>query len=131
MERRALAAMLPPALFSTVGNYLVLMHGGQLSDVAAVTAVGQAGYALTVMLLAFWSHLSAAERWRSAGLHALALVPTLGVALLAEERCPAAQAGVLFVIGKVFLVTGVAALGAWAAWRMNQALQPQPPEAAG
>jgi O-antigen/teichoic acid export membrane protein len=116
MERRALAAMVPPALLSAVGNYLVLMHGGQLRDVATVTALGQASYALAVMLLAFWPYLSVAERWRSAAQHVLALVPALGVALMAEERWPAARDGVLFVIWKLFLVTGVVALGAWVAW---------------
>jgi hypothetical protein len=130
MERRALAAMVPPALLSAGGNYLVLHHGGQLGDVAAVTALGQAGYALTVMLLAFWPHLSVAARWRCAGQHALALVPTILVALAAEERWPANGAGVRFVLCKFLLVTGVAGLGALAAWRINKAQKLQPPEAA-
>jgi hypothetical protein len=52
------------------------------------------------------------------------------VALTAEEHWPAARAGVLSVLGKLFLVTSVAGLGAWAAWRMSQAEELQPPEAA-
>ncbi len=130
LERRALAAMVPPALLSAGGNYLVLTQGGDLNGVAAVTALGQAGYAVTVMLLAFWPHLSPAARWRLAAQHALALVPTLAVALLAEERWPAASAGLLFVFCKFFLVTIAAALGVWAAWRMNPAQEKHLPEAA-
>jgi len=130
LERRALAAMVPPALLSAGGNYLVLTHGGDLSGVAAVTALGQAGYALAVMLLAFWPHLSPAARGRSVAQHVLALVPALVVALLAEEHWPAARDGVLLVIGKLFLVTAAAALGAWAAWRLSATREMQPSEVA-
>jgi len=130
LERRALAAMVPLALLSAGGNYLVLTHGGDLSGVAAVTALGQAGYALAVMLLAFWPHLSPAARGRSVAQHVLALVPALVVALLAEEHWPAARDGVLLVIGKLFLVTAAAALGAWAAWRLSATREMQPSEVA-
>ena len=54
--------MVPPTLFSALGNYLCSKHGGQLCDVAAITALGQVGYALTVMLMAFGPQLSRAQR---------------------------------------------------------------------
>jgi O-antigen/teichoic acid export membrane protein len=130
MERRAFVAMIPPTLFSTLGNYLALKHGGQLRDVAAITALGQAGYALTVMLLAFWPQLSPAERWRSAIQHLLALVPAVSVAWFAEDYWPTAHTGMLIVLWKLFLVTSASALGSWAAWRINGAQLSQPAEAA-
>jgi hypothetical protein len=120
LERRALAAMVPPVLFSAAGDYWVLVHGGNLRDVAAVTALGQAGYAVAVMLLAFWPHLSPPERWRSLVQHFMGLVPAVGVALWAEECCSVAHNVALLVIYKLLLVTSVAAFGAWAAWRIGR-----------
>src|SRR6185437_2769152 len=86
LERRALAAMIPPTLLSVLGNFLVLRHGGQLREVAAVTALGQVLYALIVMLLAFGPNLLVSERRRALIQHVLALAPSLTVALLAEEH---------------------------------------------
>jgi O-antigen/teichoic acid export membrane protein len=80
-ERRALAAVLAATVLGAAGNLAALHAGLGLVGVAAATSLGYAAYFVIVVGASIWGQLDGPARGRYAAMLALAVGPTLALAL--------------------------------------------------
>ncbi|HUT09764.1 MAG TPA: lipopolysaccharide biosynthesis protein [Thermoguttaceae bacterium] len=91
-QRRALAAVLIATAVAVLGNHLALSGGYGLSGVAAATAAAYGVYFLLVSAVSLWGDLDGSARTRYVAMLALAVGPTVGLALWLGHSSSAAEA---------------------------------------
>ena len=121
-QNRALAAVLTATALAALGNHLALHGGHGLVGVAVATALGYVVYGILTVSISLWPQLDRPGRLRYGAMLALALVPTVGLAIVLERLQPGADAGVLTTLAKsaaVVLVWSLTALVGWhhGGWR--------------
>ena len=104
-QKRALAAVVIATLLAGAGNHVALTGGYGLVGVAAATAVGYVAYCVLTVAVSLWPELDRAGRWRYLGALALALAPTLSLAIALEALRPGAETDWRATVAKVAAVT--------------------------
>jgi len=115
-QRRALAAVLIATAVAALGNHVALSGGYGLPGVAAATAAGYVVYFLIVSAVSLWGDLDGPARTRYAAMLALAVGPTLGLALCLQQSSPPAETGwptVALQTAAVLAVWGLAIAYGW------------------
>lgn len=92
-QRRALATVVVATGLAALGNHLALAGGYGLRGVALATALSYAAYFALTAAVSLWIELDRAERLRYLGMLALAMGPTIGLAVLLEYQQPNAEIG--------------------------------------
>jgi O-antigen/teichoic acid export membrane protein len=116
-QRRALAVVLIATALAVLGNHVALRGGYGLIGVAAATAAGYAIYYVLVVAVSLWGELDRPDRVRYVAMVALALGPTLTLAVLLERAWPATGTDWTMVLAKVAAVVVVWGLSIAIEWR--------------
>jgi len=121
-QRRALAAVLAATALGALGNLAALCAGLGLVGVAAATSLGYAAYFVIVVGASIWRQLDGPARGRYVAMLALAVGPTLALALwwapvVGAGDAAAAEPGLRLVVLRTAAVTLVWAACALVAWR--------------
>ncbi len=116
-QRRALAAVVVATALAAVGNHVALTGGYGLVGVAAATALSYAAYFALSVGISIWIELSRRDRLRYASMLALALGPTVFLAVVLECIHPGAEAGWRTAVAKVAAVVLAWSLAVLAGWR--------------
>jgi len=101
---------------AALGNHVALSGGYGLPGVAAATAAGYVVYFLIVSAVSLWVDLDGPARTRYAAMLALAVGPTLGLALWLQPSSPPAETGwptVALQTAAVLAVWGLAIAYGW------------------
>jgi O-antigen/teichoic acid export membrane protein len=128
-QGRALVAVTLAAALAALGNHLALRSGYGLVGVAAATAIGYLAYFTLVLKISLWIELDRAERRRYLAMLALALAPTLGLAIVWEVLWPAAESTWSTAAAKAAVVAlgwGFAVSVGWRRGRWREAWQGKP-----
>jgi hypothetical protein len=133
-QNRALFAVLIATGLALVGNHLALTYGYGLIGVAAATTVSYAAYFVLSAAISIWPDLDSADRFRYLAMLLLALVPTIGLAIVLEYLLPGLTSDWPIIVAK--LVAVVAAWGAsvrigWQHGRWGEALRKKRDQGSG
>jgi len=116
-QTRALGAVAIATAFAALGNHIALTGGYGLEGVAAATAAGYVAYCVLIVSVSLWPELDRAGRRRYLGMLALALVPTVGLAVVLEQLRPGVETGLTATLAKTAAVVLVWSATAMIGWR--------------
>lgn len=119
-QTRALAAVVIAAILAAVGNHLALSGGYGLVGVAAATAAGYAAYCVLIVSISIWPELDRACRLRYLWMLALALAPTVTLAMVLERLRPGVEADWSMTLAKSAAVALVWSLTVAIGWRHGE-----------
>jgi len=106
-QRRALAAVLIATAAAALGNHLALQAGYGLIGVAVATAIGYTVYFVFVAAVSIWIELDGRQRLRYVAMLALALGPTVALAVFLQQSSPDANADWTTMLARIAAVTAV------------------------
>jgi O-antigen/teichoic acid export membrane protein len=116
-ERAALRGLVISTLFAAVAMAVASVWFPSVAGVSIAACVGNAVYAMIVGYDGLWQRLPTAERHVSLGMHALALIPTLAVAIGLEQAYPGvgdrSWHDIVTTLAKLVAVGAVSAFVMW------------------
>ena len=116
LQRRALAVVVVATLLAAAGNHLALSSGFGLVGVAGATAIAYTAYFTLVVGVSLWIELDHREKIRYLTMIALAILPTLGLAIGLDWCRPASDSDWITTSAKVAAISLAWALSITTGW---------------